>query len=187
MYSEKNAWKSELRLLGEILKSTGLEETTKWGGPVFVSEGKNIVGIGAFKSYFGLWFYQGALLRDKQKKLINAQEGVTKALRQWRFQSAEEIDANLIKAYVAEAIELAKSGKSIKPDRNKPLEIPTELTKALSKNKAAKASFEKLSLSKRRDYAEYISKAKQEATKLRRLEKVLPMIEAGLGLNDKYM
>jgi uncharacterized protein YdeI (YjbR/CyaY-like superfamily) len=107
-------------------------------------------------------------------------------MRQWRFQSADEIDAKIVKAYVLEAIELVKSGKEIKPDRNKPLDIPPELAKALTKNKAAKASFEKLSLSKKRDYALYISSAKQEPTKLRRLEKIIPMIEAGVGLNDKY-
>ncbi len=187
MYAEKNLWNAELKILRTILISTGLQETTKWGGPVFVYEGKNVVGIGAFKSYFGLWFFQGALLSDKKKKLFNAQEGVTKAMRQWRFQSSDEIDAKLVKAYVTEAIELAKNGKSIKPDRSKPVVVPPELTKALAKNRAAKSSFAKLSLTKQRDYAEYVSEAKQDATKLRRLEKILPKIEAGLGLNDKYM
>ena len=73
----------------------GLEETVKWGGPVYVADGKNIVGLGAFKSYFALWFFQGALLADQEKVLVNAQEGRTKALRQWRFENKREIKTRL--------------------------------------------------------------------------------------------
>ena len=56
-----------------------------------------MIGIGACKSYSGIWFFNGVFLKDKQKKLINAQEGVTKALRQWRFSSVDEIEPELIK------------------------------------------------------------------------------------------
>lgn len=103
-------WKDELIRLRKILNSTELEETVKWGAPCYTADGKNIVGLGAYKSYCGLWFLQGALLADKRKVLINAQEGKTKALRQWRFQSSSEIDARLIKAYVKEAIEVERKG-----------------------------------------------------------------------------
>ena len=68
-------WQDELIRLRKILKSTNLHETVKWGAPCYTFEGKNVVGIGAFKSYVGLWFYQGALLADKKKVLISAQEG----------------------------------------------------------------------------------------------------------------
>jgi uncharacterized protein YdeI (YjbR/CyaY-like superfamily) len=78
-------WQKSLILLRDILLSTQMTETIKWGVPVYTFEGKNIVGTTAFKSYVGLWFFQGALLKDKKKKLINAQTGKTKALRQWRF------------------------------------------------------------------------------------------------------
>jgi len=70
-----------------------MTETIKWSAPVYTFEGKNLVGLGAFKSYVGLWFFQGSLLNDKKKKLINAQEGKIKALRQWRFNSVKEIEA----------------------------------------------------------------------------------------------
>ncbi len=84
-------WQQELELLRKILNSCDLEETVKWGSPCYTFRGKNIVGIGAFKSYCGLWFFQGALLADEAGVLMNAQEGVTKAMRQWRFQSKSEI------------------------------------------------------------------------------------------------
>jgi uncharacterized protein YdeI (YjbR/CyaY-like superfamily) len=180
------AWNEELARLREILLETGLEETVKWGGPVYTHDGKNIVGIGGFKHYFGLWFFQGALLADKDRVLISAQAGQTKALRQMRLTSAKEINARRIKAYVKEAIQLAKQGIVIKPDRDKPLLIPAELTKALKKNAKAATAFERMSKSCRREYAEYISSAKQDETKQRRLDKILPMIQAGGGLNDKY-
>lgn len=179
-------WQEEVIKLREILQSTGLEETVKWGGPVYVADGKNIVGLGAFKSYFALWFFQGALLADQEKVLVNAQDGRTKALRQWRFENKREIKTRLVKQYVREAIELARQGKEIKPDRNKPLVIPPELKQALTKDKQAKASFDKMSKSRRREYAEYVTEAKREDTKARRLKKILPMIRAAQGLNDKY-
>jgi len=98
-------WRPELERLREVLTSTELEETVKWGGPCYTLDGKNIVGMGAFKSYVGLWFHQGALLSDPEGMLVNASEGKTKALRQWRFTSGKDIKPRLIKKYVNEAIE----------------------------------------------------------------------------------
>lgn len=89
---KKEAWKQELTLLRSVFTNLPLEETIKWGAPTYVFKGKNIVGLAAFKKYCGLWFFQGVLLEDKQKKLINAQEGKTKAMLQWRFYTKDEID-----------------------------------------------------------------------------------------------
>ena len=142
--------------------------------------------MGAFKSYVGLWFFQGALLADKESVLVSAQEGKTKALRQWRFTSKREIDARRIKAYVKEAIDLQKQGLEIKADRSKTVEVPKQLKQALKRNKNAHSCFGQLAKGKQREYADYIADAKREETKMKRLEKILPMIEAGKGLNDKY-
>ena len=144
------------------------------------------MGLGGFKTYFGLWFYQGALLTDPQGVLVNAQEGKTKAMRQWRMQSAKEIRVRTIKTYVKEAIALAQQDKTIKADRAKPLIIPAQLQQALSQNKKAKTAFDKLTKGRQREYADYISDAKRNETKAKRLAKILPMIAAGAGLNDKY-
>lgn len=120
--------KAELELLRSIVLGMNLTETIKWGAPVYMVKGKNVVGLGSFKSYVGLWFYQGALLKDLGKKMINAQEGVTQAMRQWRFESLESIETqkDSIKAYIDEAITNAQLGKEIKP-KPKPLIIPVEL------------------------------------------------------------
>jgi len=179
-------WKAELSELRAILRTTELEETVKWGAPVYTVDGKNVVGIGGFKSYFGLWFFQGALLADKKKMLINAQEGRTKALRQMRFRSKDDIDRKAIQAYVKEAIGLARNGVEIKPDRNKPLTVPAELQAAFRKRGKARTSFDKMTPGKRREYAEYVASAKRDETRQKRIDKILPMIESGIGLNDKY-
>jgi len=100
-------WQDELRRIRKILVATGLTETVKWGAPVYTNaDGKNVVGIGGFKSYFGLWFFEGAALEDSENVLINAQPGKTKMLRQWRMTSPEEIRPALIKKYVKEAAAL---------------------------------------------------------------------------------
>jgi uncharacterized protein YdeI (YjbR/CyaY-like superfamily) len=116
-------WGEALKKLRSILIKTQLEETVKWGAPVYTCDNKNIVGLGAFKSYVGLWFFQGALLKDSKKKLVNAQEGITKAQRQMRFNSIEEINEKLILEYVNEAIKNQKDGKEIKPVKKSALTI----------------------------------------------------------------
>ncbi len=168
-------WQQELKLLREILRSTELTETVKWGGPCYTYDGQNVVGMGSFKSYFGLWFFQGALLQDKEHILINAQVGKTKALRQWRMTSSGDIKRALIKRYLNEAIKLARDGRKISANRSKAIVIPPELKLALQKNKAADSSFRNLAPGLQREYAEYVADAKREETKRRRLEKILPM------------
>ncbi len=75
-------WQSQLRILRTILLQAKLNETVKWGGPCYTFDRKNVVGLGAFRSYVGLWFFQGVLLKDERQVLINAQSGRTKAQRQ---------------------------------------------------------------------------------------------------------
>ncbi|MBQ4819076.1 DUF1801 domain-containing protein [Aquimarina sp. MMG016] len=184
--SKKSEWKDALEKLRSIMLSTELVETVKWGIPAYTVNGKNVVGIGAFKSYVGIWFYNGVFLKDTEKKMINAQEGKTKGLRQWRFNSVHEIDENLVLQYVKEAIQNQKEGKEIKPEKSKPIDIPVELANALEENSDLKKSFEELTPFKQKEYIEYIAMAKREATRLSRLEKSVPMILEGIGLNDKY-
>ena len=179
-------WQPELIKLRKILQRTGLQETVKWGSPCYTANGKNVVGLAAFKSYVGLWFFQGALLTDPDQVLINAQDGKTKAMRQWRFASAGEIKPPLIKYYLREAIHLVEQGIEIKSERNRSVVIPAILQAALNRRRKAKARFQKLSPGRRREYIEYVSEAKRPETQVKRVEKILPMIEAGIGLNDKY-
>ena len=185
---ENEKWQDILSLLREVALSKGLGETIKWNFPVYTHKGKNIVGLGAFKDYAGIWFFQGATLKDEARHLFNAQEGKTQAMRQWRFASIEEVDVNLVKAYIEEAIQNQESGNITKPSpaSKKSLLIPDELQTVLKENADLKLCFEQFSLSKKREFSEYIQQAKRQETKDKRLKKVIPMILANVGLNDKY-
>ncbi len=184
-FDDNPEYRAELEQLRSILNSTELVETVKWGIPTYTINNKNVAGIGAFKSYVGVWFFNGVFMKDPAKKLINAQEGKTKGMRQWRFENATEIDEKLIVSYLEEAIQNQKDGKEVKPEK-KPLIIPDELKEALASDAQLSELFDQLSLTNRRDYAEHIAEAKREETKQKRLEKIIPMIREGVGLNDKY-
>ena len=184
--SEMKPWVDELMLLREIILSSGLNEEIKWGGPIYTLEGKNVLAIGGFKNFFTIWFHQGVFLSDPKKVLINAGEGKTRGLRQWRFTSKEEINPALVKKYVQEAVKNAKAGKEIKPEKKPALAIPDEFKSAFKKDKALKASFDQLTPGKKREYVEYVIEAKTEETRLRRVQKSIPIILSGKGLNDKY-
>lgn len=182
-FSQK--WEEELLLLKSIIDKTELTETTKWGGPVYVFNKKNVIGLGGFKEYFAIWFFNGVFLKDEKKKLLNAQEDKTKSLRQWRFKSKEEVNEKEILEYIREAIENEKQGKIIKPSKKET--ITSELLdKEMIQNPDLKEAFEKFSPYKQYEFLEYIETAKQEKTKLSRIEKVIPMILGNIGLNDKY-
>lgn len=180
-------WAPELKMLHALIGQTELEETIKWGWPVYTINKKNVLGLSAFKSYVGLWFYQGVFLKDEKKVLMNAQEGKTKAMRQWRFKSIAEMDETLIMSYINEAIQNQKDGKVIKPEKKKDVPIPDELKTALSDNSRLKDSFEKLSAAKQRDYATYIGEAKRTSTRTSRMEKIIPLILDGKGVNHLFM
>jgi uncharacterized protein YdeI (YjbR/CyaY-like superfamily) len=178
--------KDILIVLRELIHSTELVETLKWGIPVYTINHKNVVGIASFKSYTGLWFYQGAFLTDKAQVLTNASEGTTKAQRQWRFSSLNEIDDKLILSYLNEAIKNQKLGKEIKPDRNKPIVIPNELSEIFNENKELENCFNRFTKGRQREFVDFVSSAKQLATRMARAHKIIPLILDNIGLNDKY-
>jgi uncharacterized protein YdeI (YjbR/CyaY-like superfamily) len=185
-YAKERPFKEGIGILRELALQTELEETVKWGAPVYTLNNKNIFGIIAFKSYFGIWFFNGCFMTDPEKVLENAQEGKTKAMRHWKFQSAHEIPPKKVMAYIKEAIENQKQGKEWVPERTKKTIIPSELKAALKKDPSLQASFKSLAPYKQREYCEYIETAKQNRTKQARLQKILPMILEGYGFNDKY-
>jgi uncharacterized protein YdeI (YjbR/CyaY-like superfamily) len=185
VWDKTNQWKDELEILKSIISKTELIETIKWGTPVYTYNNKNIIGIGGFISYFGVWFMNGVFLKDKYKKLVNAQEGVTKALRQWRFQSKEEIDETLLLEYIYEAIENEKKGLNHKPEKKEIIRCDF-FENELKQDEELNLAFNKFSPYKQKEFSEYIASAKQEKTKVTRIEKIKPMIMKNIGLNDKY-
>lgn len=178
-------WIEEIGRLREIVHKTELVETIKWGGKVYTINNKNVLGIGGFKNYFTLWFWNGVFLKDEAKVLVNTNEGVTKGLRQWRFTSVKDIDEKLILHYINEAIANEKAGLSIKPEKKEAMKCEI-LEKELATNPELNQAFQKFTPFKQKEYWEYMATAKQEKTKLTRLEKIKSLIMEGKGLNDKY-
>lgn len=175
-----------LLILHDLLISTELTETIKWGAPCYTINGKNVIGLAAFKAHVAIWFFQGALLKDEAEVLINAQDDKTKALRQLRFQNADEIDAQLLMDYINEAIENEKQQKRVKINRPKSVNIAPELKEAFKEDSGLEMAFKSFTPGKQREFSNYIIGAKQAKTKQSRLMKVIPMIKQNVGLNDKY-
>lgn len=183
----KNSQWSELEnRLRQLVSTSELKEAIKWGMPVFTYEGKNVLGFAGMKNHFAVWFYNGVFLTDPKEILINAQEGKTKAMRQWRMQGLEDLDENNFLAFVQEAIENEKKGLVWKPEKSETLQLPELLEERLKADSKLKEAFEEFTPFKQKEFAEYILEAKREATKISRLEKIIPMILEGIGLNDKY-
>lgn len=185
-YNKKGPFRDGINALRAIVLKTELSETLKWGSPIYTVEGKNVLGIMSFKHHFGLWFFQGVFLSDPLKVLENASEGKTKAMRHWKFKSGEELDTQNIQIYIKEAIENQRKGLVIKPSKKKDIERPIELINALESNTDLLNIFNSLSLAKQKEYYRFISEAKQAKTKKSRIQKILPLISSGKGLNDKY-
>nr|WP_322624773.1 DUF1801 domain-containing protein [uncultured Flavobacterium sp.] len=185
VWDKSSKWPEELNALKAIIANTPLVETTKWGGPAYTYNNKNVLGVGGFTNFFTIWFFKGVFLKDEANVLINANEGNTKGLRQWRFTSIDEIDEKLILKYINEAIEIEKQGLSITPAKKETV-MPELLQKQLNEDSNLKQAFEAFSPYKQREFCEYIAEAKQEKTKLARLEKIIPMIQESHGLNDGY-
>jgi len=184
VWDKVNQWQDELEIIKAILAKTELVETTKWGGSIYTHNNKNILGIGGFKSYFGVWFMNGIFLKDEAKVLIAATDE-TKALRQWRFKSKEEINEKLLLLYIKEAIENETKGLSHKPVKKEVI-ICDFFANELQKDISFAKAFEGFSPFKQKEFLEYIATAKQEKTKITRMEKIKPMILQNIGLNDKY-
>ena len=179
-------WNAELTILRSALLVTELIEEVKWGVPTYTLNGKNIVSFSGFKNYFAIWFFQGSLLADKSNILINAQEGKTKALRQWRFKSVEDINIKLMHSYLQEAIVNQKEGREIAILRSVEFSIPLLFQKELDVDNDLLNKFKLLSKGKQKEYCNYISEAKRETTKNARVLKIIPMIRKSTGLHDKY-
>jgi len=181
-------WPKEMEIIREILLSTELEETLKWGMPTYTINNKNVIGLGSFKNHFGIWFHQGVFLSDPKGVLVNAQKGKTMGMRHMKFTSGKEIKKRIIKQYALEAIKNQHEGLEIKPKRNaaKKVAMPDELKAAFKKTKSLKACYDKLTPGKQKEVCEYIGEAKRQATRDKRLEKSIDLMKQGKSPMDMY-
>lgn len=183
---QHSKWSKQLMELRKLLASFNLTETIKWGSPVYTKDGKNLFGIGAFKNHYGIWFFQGALLKNNTELLVNAQEGKTQAMRQIKLDENINLDMEVLKPYIIEAIAAHDEGKKVQLIQPNPVEPPTLIINAFNKDQKLKEAFDLLSQGKQKEYSLFLIEAKKEETKHNRLNKIIPMILSGIVLNDKY-
>ena len=178
-------WQPELEALRAILLESGLTEELKWGKPCYLHGNSNVVIIQDFKEYFALLFFKGILLKDPKGILLKTGEN-THVGRQLRFTSAAEIVKMkaTIKAYIKEAVEAEKAGLQVPEKELKEIVLPEELKKQLNAKPALKKAFHELTPGRQKGYLFYFNQAKQAATRQARVEKCIPQILAGKGLND---
>jgi uncharacterized protein YdeI (YjbR/CyaY-like superfamily) len=178
-------WSEEMAKLREIVLECPLTEEVKWGQPCYTFDGANVVLIHGFKEYCALLFFKGALMKDPEGILIQQTENV-QAGRQIRFTDLQEIIRmeSVLKAYIEEAIEVEKSGLKVKHKGTSEFKMPEEFERKLDEDAALKAAFEALTPGRQRGYLLYFSGAKQAKTREARIEKCVPQILSGKGLQD---
>ena len=184
-FNKAGKWQKELEQLRKIVLDCGLNEELKWGCPCYTFEGRNIVLLHTFKEYCALLFFKGALLQDGEGLLIQQTENVQSA-RQIRFTDVEEIVEQIasLKAYIYEAIEVEKAGLKVAFKKSKELVFPEEFQTKMEQLPDLKAAFEALTPGRQRAYNLYFSQPKQSKTRLSRIEKCMPQILNGKGLNE---
>ena len=183
--SKTQKWKEEFEKLRMIILDCGLTEELKWGVPCYTFEKCNIVLIHGFKEYCAILFVKGALLNDARGILITQTENV-QAARQVRFTDIREIVEleSTLKAYIHEAIEVEKAGLKVELKKTAEFKVAEEFQTKLDEIPALKAAFTALTPGRQRAYLLYFSAPKQPKTREARVEKCIPQILKGNGLND---
>lgn len=184
-FTENKTWREEIETLRSIVLDCGLTEELKWGCPCYTNGESNIVLIHVFKAYCAVLFFKGALLKDPHGVLIQQTKNV-QAARQMRFTNVQEIvkHKRILKAYLKEAIAVEKAGLKVELKQTTEFEMPEEFKARLDDMPALKKAFKALTPGRQRAYLLYFSQAKQARTRESRIEKYIPHIFNGKGLDD---
>ena len=184
-FENAKKWQEEMQLLRSILLECGVDEDYKWMHPCYVYKESNIVLIHGFKQYCALLFFKGVLLKDKKSILVRQTENVQEG-RQIRFTNLAEISnlKDTIKDYILEAIEIENAGLKVKLKKTIEFKIPQEFQNVLDDMPKLKTAFEGLTPGRQRGYLLYFHSPKQSKTRVARIEKCIPQILNGKGLED---
>ena len=184
-FTKPQKWQDEIIKMRSIPLSCGLDEELKWGCPCYTNKGTNIVLIHVFKEYCAYLFFKGALLNDSANILIQQTENV-QAARQIRFTHIDEIadQEATLKAYIFEAIEVEKAGLKVELKKTTEFPMADEFQQKLDEMPALKTAFETLTPGRQRGYLLHFSAPKQAKTREARVDKYIPKILDGKGLDD---
>ena len=184
-FNKAKSWQDEVKKLRTIILECHLAEELKWGCPCYMFGKSNIVLIHTFKEYCAVLFFKGALLKDTKGVLIQQTENVQSA-RQMRFTSLKEVDKMkaTLKAYIFEAVEIEEAGLKVQLKKPAEFKMADEFKTRLAEKPALKKAFEALTPGRQKGYLLHFSSAKQAKTREARIEKSIPQIMDGKGLDD---
>jgi uncharacterized protein YdeI (YjbR/CyaY-like superfamily) len=184
-FDKADKWQQELNLMRTISLECQLTEELKWGVPCYTFQNANIVLIHSFKEYCAFLFFKGALLKDTDRILIQQSENV-QAARQIRFTNLQEIiDLKaVLKTYIYQAVEVEKAGLKVELKKTSEFEVAEEFQKKLDEMPNLQKAFYALTPGRQRGYLLHFSQPKQSKTRESRVEKNIPNILDGKGLND---
>ena len=187
-FNKAKQWQEEYEKLRTIVLDCGLNEELKWGCPCYTFQKVNVVLIHGFKDYCALLFIKGSLLNDAKGILIQQTENV-QAGRQVRFTGLQEIIElePILKAYIYEAVEVDKAGLEVSFKQHTEYTIPEELQLKFNEIPALQTAFETLTPGRQRGYMLHFSAPKQSKTRDARIEKYIPQILSGKGIDDPYI
>ena len=184
-FDKAGQWQAATEQMRNIVLDCGLVEELKWGCPCYTFQGRNIVLIHVFKEYCAYLFFKGALMQDPENILIQQTENVQSA-RQVRFTDVKQVvkQQAVLKKYIYEAVAVEEAGLQVPLKKTKEYVVPEEFQTKLDELPALKAAFEALTPGRQRGYLFYFNQAKQSKTRASRVEKYIPQILAGKGLED---
>ena len=189
-FNKAGKWQAEMNKLRTVVLNSitighQLTEDLKWGCPCYAYKKSNIVLIHTFKEYCALLFFKGALLNDPNGILIQQTENVQSA-RQVRFTNLPQIVEMepILKAYISQAVDVEKAGLKISLKKTTEFNVPEEFQRQLDENAALKTAFATLTPGRQRGYLFYFSQPKQSKTREARIEKYIPKILNGKGVDD---
>ena len=184
-FTKAKKWQEEIVQMRLIALDCGLTEELKWGCPCYTFNNDNIVLIHVFKEYCAFLFFKGVLLNDTNGILIQQTENVQSA-RQVRFTSLQEVIdlKTIVRGYIYEAIEIEKAGLKVELKKAADFVVADEFKYKLDRIPALKAAFEALTPGRQKAYYLFFAAPKQSKTREQRVEKCMPQILNGKGLND---
>lgn len=160
------------------------EETLKWGHPTFIQNGL-LCGMLSFKGYCAVHFWKGSLFIDAP----TGDKGAAKQLG--RLRSIKDLPSKTVfVAYVKRAVEVNAAGTKVPRMAAKPkqaIPLPPDLRRAIDENPKARQTYDAFSPSHRREYLEWITEAKQDSTRARRIAQAVEWMAEGKPRNWKYM
>jgi uncharacterized protein YdeI (YjbR/CyaY-like superfamily) len=177
-------WPQEITALRTLLRTSGLDETIKWGKPCYLLGDANVVLVQEFADHLALMFFKGVLLQDPAD-VLEDQGPNSHAAKRLTFRSVDDVTrrAAVVTTYVAEAIALEQAGTALPPRPTE--ELALELRERLAGDPELAAAFHELTPGRQRAYNLHVSGAKQASTRDRRVDNIIPRILAGKGLRDR--